>query len=382
MAEMLFGDYTTSLKEQLNMQATDSADYDYDNIREFMNSNEFRSFSDRLLAFYNEKNQSTFSPDEAKKDFLSKCNQHNIPFNRNTADNWFKSGNSPKFGDSDRENMFKLAFALDLPLAEVYTLFNKVYLDKGFNLRNPHELVYYYCFANSKPYSAAVTIITALNAKMPEKAETTDETIGTQKISDYVWGTDDDSLIDFIIENPHNFSLNNTTAKKKLDELTKDIRGTKEKEGFAAREFRSYFDIEGRATDSIDFMLDTIRDQDLSKHSDAENSIKELFRAEVSNQFPDKHSFEPSVKSSYVLRKSLILVYFYWYWIQDFFRGATHKTGSYEDFYYSLNDILDECGYSLLYPGNPYDWLFLYCSACKEQEIPPLDVFREIIQEE
>ena len=36
-----------------------------------------------------------------------------------------------------------------------------------------------------------------------------------------------------------------------------------------------------------------------------------------------------------------------------------------------------EVGYPEFYPGNPYDWIFVYCSMSDE----PLTVFREFIHE-
>ena len=42
-----------------------------------------------------------------------------------------------------------------------------------------------------------------------------------------------------------------------------------------------------------------------------------------------------------------------------------------------LNALLNECGFSPLYYGNPYDWMFLYCTLSDA----PLDVFRGMILE-
>ena len=48
-----------------------------------------------------------------------------------------------------------------------------------------------------------------------------------------------------------------------------------------------------------------------------------------------------------------------------------------------MRGVLLECGFSPLYAGNPYDCLFLYCSACySEGNINPLDVYRELLSYE
>ena len=51
--------------------------------------------------------------------------------------------------------------------------------------------------------------------------------------------------------------------------------------------------------------------------------------------------------------------------------------GDDERFISDINKMLLEVGYLELYLGNPYDWIFLYCSKSQE----PLTVFREFIHE-
>ena len=42
-----------------------------------------------------------------------------------------------------------------------------------------------------------------------------------------------------------------------------------------------------------------------------------------------------------------------------------------------MNAVLNECGFSELYMGNPFDWMFLYCTL----EDNPLDTFRGLLAE-
>lgn len=44
-------------------------------------------------------------------------------------------------------------------------------------------------------------------------------------------------------------------------------------------------------------------------------------------------------------------------------------------FFDESKSLLEECGYSGLYVGNPYDWLFLYCSLDES----PLDCLHNVI---
>ena len=102
-----------------------------------------------------------------------------------------------------------------------------------------------------------------------------------------------------------------------------------------------------------------------------------LPRKEINNQFPDKQSLSMENPSSYMLRKDIILLYFYDYWTRDYL--SRQNIGDYDGFVDELNDILYECGFSPLYIGNPYDWLFLYCCACAVGDYTPLDKFRSIL---
>ena len=48
-----------------------------------------------------------------------------------------------------------------------------------------------------------------------------------------------------------------------------------------------------------------------------------------------------------------------------------------DDYIAEMNAVLNECGFSELYMGNPFDWMFLYCTL----EDNPLDTFRGLLAE-
>ena len=50
---------------------------------------------------------------------------------------------------------------------------------------------------------------------------------------------------------------------------------------------------------------------------------------------------------------------------------------SIDDYISEMNTILIDSGFSPMYYGNPYDWMFLYCSLF----VRPLDTFRDLIAE-
>jgi len=396
MVEAAMGAYTQELDNELwdTMGLDSDADYESADVLEKLNDKEFiRPFSERMLAFYNETLDSSFTADEATKDLQRRVKDRGISLHRGTIANWFSGGGTPKYGDKDRKNLFAVAFALELDPVQTERLFHKVFLDKAFNKRNVNEFIYLHCIVNRKPLSAAESLVSKLDSISADNIPT-DQTELTKILADAASKDMADSeLIKFIASHQHNFSLNNTAAKNHrqvlLDRLTV---GSESKNGLAQQEYerrrhellddKDVFSFGGRDPKSVDFMLFMITDVDFVRKVNKEiQSIRDkLPRPEISNQFPDKQSLSTKDPSSYALRKDIILLYFYDYWVSDFLDGK--NAGDYDGFATGLNDVLFECGFSPLYLGNPYDWLLLYCSACADQDYTPLDRLRGLLAQE
>ena len=394
MESLVIREYTQELYEGIwDIESRDyEQDYDSDEVLEKLNAPDFfRPFSERLLAFYNEVLNSNYTVDEARADLTRRAKQG---ISRGTITNWFSGKGEPKYGDDDRQRVFAVAFAIELDAKQTERLFHKVFLDKAFNKRNVHEFIYLYCINHRKPLSVAEKRISQLG-KTSEINLPADQTQLTQYLADAAEkGMDESALLKFIAEHPHNFSLNNTSAKehrkKLLDKLT---IGSESSPGLAEQEYErrrseiaddkeSASGFSGKDKTSVDFLLYMIMGIDLvQKKNDEVLSIRERFqRKEINNQFPDKQTLSMKDPSSYVLRKDIILLYFYSYWIKDYLENQSR--GNYDGFANELNGVLFECGFSPLYYGNPYDWLFLYCSACADDNYKPLDRFRGILTQD
>jgi len=393
MADSVMHEYTQELYDEIWSIAGRDYEQDYDSgevLEKLNDPNFFRPFSERLLAFYNEALNSNFTADEARADLQRRVKLGNIPLNRGNITNWFSGNTEPKYGDNDRKNLFAVAFALELDAKQTERLFHKVFLDKAFNKRNAHEFIYLYCINRGRPLSVAEMLIGQLDG-IDKSNMPADQTQRTQFLADaarHDMGEDD--LLKFISEHPKNFSLNNTAAKEKRDALLDRLKGSAGKPGLAQQEYERRRDeladdkekttgSDGRDAKSVDFLLYMIMGVDLAQKKDNKIlSIRERFpRKEISNQFPDKLTLSAKDPSSYVLRKDIILLSFYDYWVSDYL--SSENSGDYDSFVEGLNDVLYECGFSPLYAGNPYDWLFLYCSACADDGYTPLDRFRGIL---
>ena len=391
MAEYSIGEYTQNMFDEI--WSFPDYDYEQDYSEVFKKIDDpafFKQFSERLLSFYNEILKSDSSADEAKTDLQHRVSKAGISLiSRNTISNWF-SGKAPDYGDDDRKRMFAIAFALELSREKTERLFHTVFLDKAFNKRNVNEFIYLHCICNKKPFAVAEHLINEL-PNLVEHRNPTDQTKQTQYLADAASRKmSEHDILEFISTHQYNFSLSNTAAKqhqqKLLDRSTIGIEGTP---GLARQEYeRRRFELSdsedtggfsGKNNTSIDFLLYMIFNINFVQEKNTDIiSIRKIFsRKEIYNQFPNKNTLSNSKSSSYILRKNIILLSFYNYWVNDFLERK--KEGDIDGFTAGLNDVLFECGFSPLYAGNPYDWLFLYCSACTTEDFTPLDRFRGII---
>ena len=331
--------------------------------------------------------------------------KQNISFNRNTLKSWFE-GTAPKKGDKDRQRMFWICFALELNIEETTEFFQKVYGDQAFNLRNYKEFVYFCCINNGWGYAHAVRMIEQIEFD----SEASDHTMYTRVLHDKAKElAEEQDIVQYIMDNRHNFDIRNRTAKKLVEELIGEIKGRKEEIdllqkgkidencSYIAQECRynpliwkelKYTDHEADGEEkstkksffSIHTMVDIIYGFNLIQaRIQTEQSLlkNSSFPQAVKGRFPDQQTFNKLKKkevTSEELRKMLILLYSYKFWIVKDYEKADIGFTEYRD---GLNDLLYEAYLQKLYIGNPFDWLFLYCTCSRDS----LGLFRALIGE-
>lgn len=400
--------YTLKKENDIFQYANYAEEYDTTAILDYINDNTHtRSFGDGLSTLIYKKYGKNLYPE----DFLRKqAEKNNIKLNRTTISNWFNKAR-PKKGDQSREHMYKIAFALELDLEETNYLFTSIYLDKPFNLRDPKEFIYYCCIKNNYTYETAEELIASVNGF---NNPIIDATIGTHYMksaaNSIIKGQD---IVDYIKEHPHNFSLNMTRAKETLNallsktkitdrdkelitsfliksgnrstltkkdsckELTSKLSGSCAKDIIENKDNMEIFF--NKNLTSISTMLNIILDMDLTEtRKSYEKTIFNNINLpnEIKNRFPTKHTFSTFLSGdecSYEeLRKMIILLFSYNQWLDN---TGCHIQPDFDSYYMQLNLLLDDTSLPPLYYGNPYDWLFMYCTLCQE----PLETFREII---
>lgn len=360
-----------------------NSEYDYSEIIDYLNSENFRTFGDGLSAVILPKANSGESAIDCLK---RRCKEKEIDMTNelasvNTIKSWFSGGERPKKGEESRRKMFLIAFALALTVEETKYLMQKVFLDRAFNPRNPKELVYYYCIENGYSLKRANEMISKINI---DNTETEDKTVFTEMLASITERVKkDDELIDYINSHPHNFSINNVAAKKAVAEYITKAKSCVAKEiespAYEAGEDKNgktYHIKDGKNTDSINFMYEIITGQSVT----GEKGTKSIFKnaelpKEIKVNFPEAATFSKKEPSYDELRKMLIVLFSYWFWYN---MPSENEDGDlFDDYIAQLNDLLFRTGLPEIYPGNPFDWMFCFCTT----EHNPLDTFRTIIAE-
>lgn len=360
----------------------------------------FRTFSQALTSFLcaNGFSGDASSIDEKTCYIKDKFKVADIPAPRDIK-KWFSEdkGIGP-------DTAYQICFAFNLGIEGTRDFFRRVYFERAFDCHSITEAVYYYCMRNGRSYSAALDII----AKMPKPKATVikadKEILYTGTIVEFINGAKNaDELVTYVTDHIEQFGYNNATATKHIQELWASLAC---KDGLAYKggllldkafnfEFGKDFDKDDEYTivtedaDSIWRIFAQIvgLDRRQTTQLGTNRTLKPLLEnnallpALAEDSFPDRNGIEMIMKGKHVsherIRKILILLEFYSYWANA---TVAHKNALWESTEIDaercidkINRYLIEAGYPELYPGNPYDWIFMW--AVKDAW--PLVTFRD-----
>ncbi len=340
------------------------------------------------------------------------------PPTKTTIQNWFQYDQSrPSLTENSREHMFQICFALSVSLEDVNWFFHKVYLGRSFNCHTEREAVYYYCFSNQLPYERAQEFIEIIK-RFPQKApNAAKKKVFTEKIIERLkCCRSDEEFLHYFERNKDVFDKWNITASEHMQRRLAEIKGEEsDKEtlqsckniysvslrkllleelkqnrcGLVIQEHlinviqRKSDDLFGKTITSANFMLDRIllTQEGIPKEADIPAGIRINFpsKSTFSRISPKKSGKSVSYDS---IRKCLILLEFYHFWVsilREEILNPDSQTANdaFDQYCRETNDMLHSCGYGDLFPGNPYDWLFLWASSTEA----PLDSLRSLISD-
>lgn len=360
----------------------DDCNEDYSSVIEKINSeNAFRTFGDGLLFFLQKRNPE-LTAETAIKFIEELCEKTGILKSEiastNTLKSWFKGGPRPKKGEDSRESVFALAFVLSLTPEETAELFHKVYLDRAFDYRNINEIIYYYCLNNKKTWHEAKRLISSART---ESIDCNDMTVYTSQIKTDIEAIIDESmLLSYISKHSHNLEKKNVSAKQTLQKLFLEANASAKEETTERLIYKNgkeipvyYSRFEGYDKDSINFTYEVITGLTVSGPKGTITLFKNArLPKEIKSRFPEAVSFSKKDPTYEELRKIIILLasYVFWYKMQ-----RAEQSIDIEDYVEEINVHLNESGFSLMYYGNPYDWMFLYCALSER----PIDTLRGLL---
>jgi len=361
----------------------------------------FRSFSQALTSFICENG---FSGDvnsaEEKSNYIkAKFKTAGIPAHRDIK-KWFSDDKEIK-----SDAAYQICFAFDLGVAGTRDFFRRVFFERAFDCRSITEAVYYFCMRNGLTYTDALSIISQMPAVKPTADMGNDrEILYTGAIIEFIDGAKNaDELVSYITDHIDQFGYNNATATKHIQELWNTLS---RKEGLAHKE--------GLLLDkafNLGFWNGLGKDDEYTVVSEDEDSVWRIFAQIIGldrrqttefgtnrtikpllennallpslaeKSFPDRNGIELIINGKHVsherIRKILILLEFYSYWASAI---VDHNNALWEASEIDaercidkINRYLIEAGYPELYPGNPYDWIFMW--AVKDTW--PLVTFRD-----
>lgn len=412
--------YTNQRKEALKNFEGRSEISDDENVLEKLYkilNEDFEPFGKRLHAIMREKLGRDLG--DLVVELKEACKKTGVPIKdiaskTETIQNWFYGKTikgtrkstypRPKKSDDSRSRMFAFAFAMKLSVKETEDLFHKAYLDRAFNYRDHRELIYYYCLQKGLSYEQAQAIISSID--LARISVTTDKTILTKLIAlDALQMDSADALIEFIYKHGHNFSINAKSAKEIMLKLKKQAKNLSMRKYDSDREIH-----QKKKKDEIAWLKnqgrwprkpgEKLECEFAFENSDGYNKQRESDRnlytsimgvpmkkidgistisfkgselpKEISNNFPQVTSLNENTESFEELRKVIILLASYCFW-----EMRAGEDGFFNQYVIEVNDYLDSANLPELYYGNPYDWLFLFCTTTNS----PLENFQYLLQQ-
>ncbi len=323
------------------------------------------------------------------------------PVSSATLTNWLmrvdKNGKpaAPRANQQNRENIFRLCFALEMDSADTAVFMLKSCLCRPFNYKNTNEAVYFYCLSKGLRYGDARRII----ARVEEAQKSIPEgNVCTEQIGQEIeMMRDEDDLVEYLTAHTYTEEKWHYSARNEIKALLE-----------SCKELAQY----DTGNDFVDVGLEeTSEKKSAVRGNDSLLNTIYGFRASVRKgddglSVKDDYDFPEFLKDNWiskqslhnvmngkdasdeVYRKALIILSFYNFyaalykemglWVHYAKPEPNAKFEEYsgsDEFEAELDERLESCGYSQLYKRNPFDWFILHCAVFPN----PLRHFRETL---
>lgn len=389
--------YTTRTLQQLLYDEQKEA-YHISKIKEVMQHHDlcFRYYNEVLYDLFTKKGYKT------RVSIERKCKEQGIAIKADTISNWYLANSKPS-----RNNLYIIAIVMKLTLDETIWLFEHVCFQRAFNFKKPIEIIYYFTIKNRLSYQICKEMIDMWNQYPKSKKECYIDTIRIKNEIERIKSKK--QLMNYLFKSEAIFEYQYVSSKKQLNQLLKLVKGSNN-DLLIIEKYR--YTLNKSLLDQMsvvvqDYVMnhnDIVKLKQIQLNSDY-FLIKSLFQVdpiilieqltnmkqkynqkiknhlmlnmlEVIEGFLTTQSLNEVINNHYVneqrTRNFIIILYFYWFSIKQA-DSYENKDGRYQNFVISLNELLESCGHRILFVGNPFDWIIMYCIYQKQ----PLHVFRE-----
>lgn len=282
---------------------------------------------------------------------------------KDSTDKKIRDWLSDRYTPADREDYFRIAFALEQTETEANRML-ALHSDFGIHYRNPREIVMAHCLRNPHTYDEALAL--AANAESAYKANAGAlpqdggcPDVMTQKIYNELLGiTDDGKLLGFISENAPSLGyFHNSAYKFFADRINVLIDPTQEQS--------DSYSIERVVGDYMRMHVP------LERGTSSFDSLQKIIKSQWPNTTLIKNIYNRKVDVS---RKIVILLYL----ITDGLDLSLSYDELDEDYItpderleehcWRLNMMLHSCEMNIIDPRNAFDWLVLYSLRAEYDE--------------
>ena len=299
-----------------------------------------------------------FPEEELKKRLISGLCEIE-PQNRESISRSVRNWLSGKYAPTSREELFKICFALALDEAQASELLSFM-TDGGIHIRNTRELIFAYCLRTKKGYGYALELLASLQP--PPQEGTTFDHLTKSLLSAFETVQTDDELKHFYQQHFSAFGELHNTAYLLFMRFWELL----------SQPALSYSNVENKYS-TVKIVDGYLRmELPLNKRTSCYSVLQKTIR-----------KFWPNVtnitrmlsREEDVSRRVLLLMYL----ITE--GGVTEKDSQaylldedltdserFEEHYWRLNAMLNDCGFSRLDPRNVFDWLVLYCIKSSDDE--------------
>ncbi|MBQ9991545.1 MAG: hypothetical protein IJP31_11510 [Lachnospiraceae bacterium] len=398
------GEYTKSLDLKAKTVVLDEADDEERGIYAkilYDNARAFRGFDQAMIVFLSDHGYAGDPSDiKAMAKFVrTRFAEADVPPLHNFRD-LFNPGKG-----SSLETAFKICFAFQLTVQETNDFFKRVMFERGIDCHLLHEAACYFGLKHRLPYRETVAMIQQIPKGRTGTMVPTRDVLYTVKIVEDIEGiSEKENLIRYLTENLESFAYNNAGAIKFIQFFWSKIIGP---EGLAVKEGELISEMLNslHPEKEDDFVISSEKASTwtiycqimgLDKRQEmlysSNRSLSPVFTDNVllplkaSDCFPSQQIIDGILRGEFdgkyeKFRKMLIFLAFYTYWAKiltdkkDIFYCSGYEEG--DRCKERINKYLADAGYPELYPGNPYDWIFLW-SMNDDQ---PLNTFRAYMRE-